>query len=39
MTEVVDQNSGEQPPRNVHVKGPQIPLAPFAVAVVSQGAN
>ncbi|MGB8030127.1 MAG: hypothetical protein WCF30_10725 [Terracidiphilus sp.] len=36
---VVDQASGEQPPRNVHVKGPQISLAPFAVAVVSQGAN
>ncbi len=35
--EVVDEASGEQPPRNERVMGGKITLAPFAVAVVSQG--
>jgi hypothetical protein len=39
VAEVVDQASGEQPPRNERVKGPHITLASFAVAVVSQGVN
>jgi hypothetical protein len=35
--DVVDEASGEQPPRNARLTAQQIALAPFAVAVVSQG--
>jgi hypothetical protein len=38
-TQVVDDASGEQPPRNERVTGQSITLAPFAVAVVSQRAK
>ncbi|HEX4006196.1 MAG TPA: hypothetical protein VHX60_08480 [Acidobacteriaceae bacterium] len=34
--DVVDQQSGEQPPRTDSISGAQLTLAPFAVAVVSQ---
>jgi hypothetical protein len=37
--ELVDQVSGEHPQRNVRVKGPQLSLGPFAIAVVREGAN
>ncbi len=37
--EAVDQGSGENPPRVDGVAGPQIQLAPFAVAVVSPSRN
>jgi hypothetical protein len=35
--EVVDQSSGENEPRKENVKGTNVTLAPFAVAVVSAG--
>jgi hypothetical protein len=35
--EVVDEASGEQPPRKDQVTGHSVNLAPFAVAVVSAG--
>lgn len=35
--EIVDEASGENPPRQENVKGATISLAPFAVAVVSAG--
>ncbi len=34
--EVVDQSSGEDAPRQDHLEGSQISLAPFAVAIVSK---
>jgi hypothetical protein len=37
--EVVDETSGEKPPRKESVTGPDMTLAPFAIAVVSQGAK
>lgn len=37
--EVVDEKSGEQPPRVEPVAGHSVTLAPFAVAVVSQAAK
>jgi hypothetical protein len=37
--DIVDEASGEQPPRKEHLAGQQITLAPFAVAVVSKGAQ
>lgn len=36
---IVDEKSGEQPPREEAVAGNQITLSPFAVAVISQAAN
>jgi len=36
---IVDQNSGEEPPRTEKLNGPQITLAPFAVVVVHQAAK
>ncbi len=33
--QIVDEASGENPPRTDHLAGPSIQLAPFAVAVVS----
>ena len=35
--DVVDETSGEQPPRKEHITGREVTLAPFAVAVISQG--
>jgi hypothetical protein len=35
--ELVDEASGEQPPRAEHISGQSVTLAPFAVAVVSAG--
>jgi hypothetical protein len=37
--EVVDETSGEKPPRKEGVTGLDMTLAPFAIAVVSQGAK
>ncbi|HZC42564.1 MAG TPA: hypothetical protein VE195_00215 [Acidobacteriaceae bacterium] len=37
--DIVDETSGEQPPRTENLTGQKITLAPFAVAVVSQGAK
>ena len=37
--QVVDEKSGEQPPREEHLSGSQMTLAPFAVAVVSPAAQ
>ena len=34
---VVDQQSGEQPPRKVTLSSDDVPLAPFAVGVVFLG--
>jgi len=38
-TQVVDDASGEQPPRKERKPGNQIALAPFATAVISEGAK
>jgi hypothetical protein len=37
QVEVVDESSGEQPPRKERVTGTTVNLAPFAVAVVATG--
>ena len=37
--DVVDETSGEQPPRKEKLAGKEIALSPFAVAVVSQGSK
>ena len=35
--DLVDETSGEQPPRRENITGKTITLSPFAVAVISQG--
>ena len=37
--EVVDEASGEQAPRKMHITGTSVSLAPFAVAVVTAGSK
>ena len=39
QADIVDQNSGEEPPRVERLNGPQITLAPFAVAVIHDAAK
>ena len=39
QADIVDQNSGEEPPRAERLNAPQITLAPFAVAVIHHAAK